>query len=77
MRRNTRDWLSVVITAIFLFGAIWFCFGSDFASWLFSISQYPALIIAGLIALAIGLKRKYWGILFGIIVILFALCDLY
>ena len=70
MNKNQRDILAILIIAIFLFTVIGVAFGIEVAKALFSISRFPALIITGLIAVALGLKRSKWSGLFGIIAII-------
>lgn len=70
MDKNFRDWLSIVIIAIFLFIVAWRYLGIEVAKALLNASNYPALIITGAIALLLGIKRSKWSGLFGIIAIL-------
>jgi len=76
MSKNFKDWLLIVITSIFLFTVIWRYFGFEVAKTIFNVSNYPALIITGAIALVLGVKRSRWSGLFGIVAIILFITGL-
>ena len=76
MSRNFKDWLTVVLTTVFLFVLAWRYLGFEIAKSLLSMSNYPALIITGAIALALGLKRSKWSGLFGVVAIVLFITGL-
>lgn len=76
MNRNFKDWLAIVITGIFLFVMAWKYFGYEVAKGLIGISNYPALVITGGIALALGIKRSKWSALFGVVAIMLFITGL-
>ena len=76
MSRNFEDWLKVVLTGVFLFILAWKYLGFEIAKSLFGMSNYPALIITGAIALALGLKRSKWSGLFGVVAIVLFITGL-
>ena len=76
MSRNFKDWLVIVFTAIFLFAIAWKYLGFEVAKSLIGISNYPALIITGGVALVLGIKRSKWSALFGVVAIILFITGL-
>lgn len=70
MSRDFKDWISIVITAGFLFVMAWKYFGFGIAKSLMGISHFPALVITGGIALVLGINRSKWSALFGLVAII-------
>lgn len=51
-------------------------FGFEVAKSLIGISNYPALIITGGVALVLGIKRSKWSALFGVVAIILFITGL-
>ena len=66
----------IVFTAIFLFAIAWKYLGFEVAKSLIGISNYPALIITGGVALVLGIKRSKWSALFGVVAIILFITGL-
>ncbi len=76
MSRDFKDWFVIVLTGLFLFGMAWKYLGFEVAKSLIGFSNYPALIITGGIAIALGINRSKWSALFGLVALILIVTGL-